>query len=128
MSQIEEVLEEEKAIADSVYTFLHSVPGQQLIEQLQSLGVNMTQPKRKTAGPQPFAGKTIVVTGSLEHYSRKDAEDLIKTLGGKTAGSVSSKTDFVVVGADPGSKLDKARQLGVETIDETEFRRRAGAK
>jgi len=77
-------------------------------------------------GGEPLAGKTVVVTGSLEHYSRKEIEGLIKELGGKSAGSVSKKTAFVVAGADPGSKLAKARSLGVEVIDEEEFRKRAG--
>jgi len=88
----------------------------------------MVEPRKKRTGPQPLAGKAIVVTGSLEHYSRKEIEDLIKELGGKAAGSVSENIDFVVVGADPGSKLDKARKLGVEVIDENEFRRRAGSE
>jgi DNA ligase (NAD+) len=128
VDKLQEVEQIGPEVAQSIHSFFHQKAGYQTVEALRKVGVNMTQPKRKTAGPQPFVGKTIVVTGSLEHYSRKEAEDLIKTLGGKTAGSVSKKTDFVVVGADPGSKLDKARQLGVETIDETEFRRRAGAK
>jgi DNA polymerase III subunit epsilon len=75
---------------------------------------------------QPFAGKTISVTGTLERLGRKEAQDMIARLGGKAVGSVSSKTDFVVAGADPGSKLAKAQSLGVEVIDEAEFCRRAG--
>jgi DNA ligase (NAD+) len=67
-----------------------------------------------------------VVTGTLESLSRKDAQDLIKELGGKAAGSVSKKTDLVVYGESPGSKLAKARELGVEAIDEQEFLRRVG--
>jgi len=115
-------------LAESICGFLHSTQGQWTVTHLRDVGVNMTQPRKaKAAGPQPFAGKTIVVTGTLEHYGRKDIEDLIRRLGGKPAGSVSKKTDFVVAGAEAGSKLDKARDLGVEVIDEAEFRRRAGA-
>ncbi|MDM8006350.1 MAG: NAD-dependent DNA ligase LigA [Phycisphaerae bacterium] len=114
-------------LAESICGFLHNEQGRRIIAHLRDVGVNMTQPRKaKAAGPQAFAGKTIVVTGTLEHYGRKDIEDLIRQLGGKPAGSVSKKTDFVVAGAEAGSKLDKARELGIEVIDETEFRRRAG--
>ncbi len=113
-------------VAASIRSFFHHKSGRHVVEALRKVGVNMTQPKRKRSGPQPFAGKTIVVTGTLERYSRKEIEDLIVSLGGKAGGSVSGKTDFVVAGADPGSKIDKARQLGLEIIDEKEFDRRAG--
>ena len=69
---------------------------------------------------------TVVITGTLEGFSRPAAEAAVKAAGGKVSGSVSAKTGFVVVGASPGSKADKARKLGVETIDEAEFRRRLG--
>jgi DNA ligase (NAD+) len=112
-------------LAESIHAFFQSKAGRTTLDSLRSVGVQMREPK-KTAGtgPQPFAGKSIVVTGTLERYSRKAAQDLIVSLGGKAVGSVSKKTDFVVVGADPGSKLDKARSLGVEVIDEAEFCKR----
>jgi len=113
-------------VADSIYRFLHSPQGKRIIEHLRRVGVNMTQPRRRRAASQPLAGKTIVVTGSLKNFSRKEVEDLIRQLGGQPASSVSRKTDFVLVGEDPGSKLAKAQQLGVETIDEEEFLRRIG--
>lgn len=114
-------------VAASIHAFLHSPAGRQVIARLREAGVNMTEPKREAAaGPQPFVGMTVVVTGTLERCGRKEAQDLIVALGGKAAGSVSGKTSFVVAGADPGSKLDKARELGVEVIDEAEFLRRAG--
>ena len=72
-----------------------------------------------------FAGMTVVVTGTLESMSRKEAEDLIKLLGGKAAGSVSKKTHLLVYGQSAGSKLAKARELGVETVNEKEFLQRA---
>ena len=115
-------------VAASVDTFLSSTVGRKTIEDLRSVGVNMTEPKKKAAGRRPFAGKTVVVTGTLEHYSRKEIEDLVTSLGGKATGSVSSNTDFLVAGENAGSKLDKARKLGVEVIDEDEFRRRAEEK
>jgi DNA ligase (NAD+) len=77
---------------------------------------------RQTDGP--LAGKTVVVTGTLPTLSRDEAEEMVRTAGGKTAGSVSKKTAFVVVGENPGSKADKARELGVEVMDETELKRR----
>jgi DNA ligase (NAD+) len=86
----------------------------------------MRQPKRAVAGDQPLAGKTVVVTGTLESFSRKEIQDYITRLGGKPAGSVSKKTSFLVVGERPGSKLDAAKKLGVEIIDEATFRRRFG--
>ena len=115
-------------VADSIHSFFHRKAGRHTVDALVKVGGNMVEPRKKRTGPQPLAGKAIVVTGSLEHYSRKEIEDLIKELGGKAAGSVSENIDFVVVGADPGSKLDKARKLGVEVIDENEFRRRAGSE
>ncbi len=115
-------------LAASIYNFLHSGPGRKIISGLRAVGVNMTQPKKKRAGAQPLAGKTIVVTGTLERFSRKEIQDLIQALGGTASGSVSRKTDFVVAGEDAGSKLDKAKSLGVEVIDEKEFRRRAGVE
>jgi DNA ligase (NAD+) len=72
----------------------------------------------------PLAGKTIVVTGTLPTLSRDDAEEMVRNAGGKTAGSVSKKTAFVVVGENPGSKADKARELGVDVVDEAELMRR----
>src|SRR5207302_712533 len=76
---------------------------------------------RGPAGSLPLAGQTVVVTGTLEKYTRKEIEDRVAELGGKAASSVSKSTSFVVVGADAGSKLDKARELGVKTITEAEF-------
>jgi DNA ligase (NAD+) len=107
--------------AESIYNFFHSAAGEKLVKDLQAAGVKMTQERRAKAKGSPLAGKTVVVTGTLTGYSRTEMEDLIRSLGGKSTGSVSKKTDFVVVGADAGSKQDKAKQLGIRTLSEEEF-------
>ena len=83
----------------------------------------MEQPKRAVAVEGPLVGKTVVVTGTLERMGRKEIQDLIKRLGGKASGSVSKKTDLVVYGESACSKLAKAKELGVETMDEEAFLR-----
>ena len=115
-------------LAKSVHAFFMNPVGRQLVEKLHEAGVVMTEPEPAgaAAGSRPFEGMSIVVTGTLEGFGRKEIQDLIRQLGGKVTGAVSKKTDFVVVGEDAGSKLDKARELKIETIDEAEFRRRAG--
>ena len=113
-------------MAQSVRDFFDSPAGHRTVEHLAAAGVNMTQPQRETVGDQPLAGQTIVVTGTLSRYSRKQIQDLIKQHGGTAAGSVSKKTAFVIAGESAGSKLTKARDLGVEVIDEDTFLERIG--
>lgn len=111
-------------IAKSVYEFLHNERGRAIIDDLRKLGVLMTEETTKpspAAADSPFAGKTVVVTGTLENYSRTEAQDLIKQRGGKATSSVSSSTDFLLAGEKAGSKLAKAEKLGVPIIDEQEF-------
>ena len=119
--QLQEVEEIGPIMAEGIAHFFASQRGREVIRHLREAGVHMTQPKRAAKGAQPLAGKKIVVTGTLEGFSRKEIQDLISNLGGMVAGSVSSKTDFVIAGADPGSKLDQARQLGVPVLDEAAF-------
>ncbi len=114
--------------AESIYNFFHSPAGQKLVQQLREAGVKMTEDVRPKAQGAPLSGKTIVVTGTLKNYKRNEIEDLIRSLGGKPTGSVSKKTDFVVVGDDAGSKLDKARELGVRMLTEAEFDQLIGKK
>ena len=97
-----------------------------MIDKMIAAGVRPKEMRRGGAGV--FSGMSIVVTGTLPTLSRKQAEDLIRSCGGNAAGSVSKKTAFVVVGEDAGSKLDKARALGIETIDEREFLQRVHGK
>ncbi|MFQ5502034.1 MAG: BRCT domain-containing protein, partial [Phycisphaerae bacterium] len=97
-----------------------------ILSYLRDAGVNMKQPKRQTADNMPLVGKSIVVTGVLNRFGRKEIEALIKKLGGRTAGSVSKKTDYLVAGEKAGSKLAKARRLGVEVFSEEEFLQRWG--
>lgn len=108
-------------IAQSVYDFLHSSFGKDELGKLAAAGVNMTAEKTHSVRPQTLAGKTLVVTGTLEKYSRQEMEALIAELGGKASSSVSKKTDFLIAGEDAGSKFDKAKQLGVPILSEREF-------
>src|SRR5262249_37174870 len=108
-------------IAESLHTFFHSDAGRKTWQALADAGVNMTQAKRRTAPHHPRAGKPLVVPGPLEKSGRKEIEDLTRDLGGSPAGSVSNKTDFVIAGEEAGSKLDKARTLGIKILDERGF-------
>ena len=115
-------------IAESVYQFLHSPRGREIIEDLSRQGVLMEEPQAHQPREKPLAGKTIVVTGTLESFTRDEIKQVIEQYGGRAASSVSSKTDFVLVGEKPGSKLQKARQLGVPTLSEEEFLALIGRK
>ena len=111
------------AVALSAYFKDSSV--QELLKKLRDSGVNFTESKQVVAGGA-LKGLTIVITGTLPTLSRTEATELIEAQGGRVTSGVSKSTDFVVVGEDAGSKLEKARALGVETIDEAELRRRLG--
>ena len=90
------------------------------IERLKNYGVNVEEPRTEKESTL-LTNKTFVITGTLENYTRPEATQLIESLGGKVSGSVSKKTDYVVVGEDPGSKYDKAVQLGITILKEAEF-------
>jgi DNA ligase (NAD+) len=111
-------------MARTIHEWFASAAGRRTIEHLAAVGVNMTQPRRRASSRQPLAGKTVAVTGTLQRFTRSQVQQLIRQLGGNPVSSVSKKTDFVVAGEEAGSKLDKARALGVEVIDEQEFLRR----
>jgi len=98
-----------------------------VIEDLLAAGIRPQPPapKKRSGGLQ---GKTVVVTGTLKGFSRQQAEQAIREAGGRVSGSVSKKTDFVAAGEDPGSKLRKAQELGVEVIDEERFKKLLAGK
>ena len=110
-------------IAKSVTAFFHEPRNQELLESLKSAGVNQAEPNAANADGA-LAGKTYVITGTLPTLSRARAGSLIEEAGGRVAGSVSKKTDALVAGNDAGSKLEKAKELGVEIIDEEELLKR----
>jgi DNA ligase (NAD+) len=114
------------AIAEAVTHFFAEGANRRLIARLEQLGVNLTEPV--TAEGRPLAGQTYVITGTLPSLSRTQATVLIEEAGGHVASSVSKHTTAVIAGADPGSKLDRARALGVPVIDEAELLRRATRK
>jgi DNA ligase (NAD+) len=115
------------AIAAAVAGFFAEPRNRKLIERLEHLGLTMQETATAT-GPRPLTDQTFVVTGTLPTLSRQQARDLIEAAGGHVSDSLSKKTTALVVGADPGSKLDKAKSLGVEQIDEAELLRRANRK
>lgn len=151
-----EVPEIGEKIAGSVSEFLGEPRNRDLVDRLARAGVNMAEPAGRRAaasepgarGPaqqdpglfdaiagapaasgnadSPMAGKTVVFTGTLETMARSEAEELVESLGGRAASSVSAKTDFVVAGAEAGSKLDKARELGIRVLTEAEFNQMVG--
>jgi DNA ligase (NAD+) len=113
LQQVEEV---GPRIAKSIVEFFTEPRNRELVEELRAAGLTL-KGKKKERGTK-LAGKTFVLTGTLANYSRDEAKKMIEDAGGKVTGSVSKKTDYVVAGADAGSKLEKARELGVQVIDE----------
>jgi DNA ligase (NAD+) len=121
LQQVEEV---GPRIAKSIVEFFAEPRNRELVEELGAAGLTL-KGKKKERGTK-LAGKTFVLTGTLAHYSRDEAKKMIEDAGGRVSGSVSKKTDYVVAGSDAGSKLDKAKELGVAVIDEKEMENLAG--
>jgi len=112
-------------VAQSVLDFFASAAGKRILRRLNELGIEPKSEKvsAKKAAELPLAGKTFVLTGTLPSMTREEATGKIQARGGNVTGSVSKKTDYVLAGTEPGSKFDKAKELGVKIIEEAEFRR-----
>lgn len=123
LTQTEDIGE---VIARSVVDWFGDARNRRLIERLRAAGLNFSSELHRPAAGGAFSGKTFVLTGTLPTLTREQATAKIEALGGRVSGSVSRKTDYVLAGEEAGSKLEKARQLGVKVIDETEFRRLCG--
>lgn len=119
-------------IAESVHTFFNTDVGRALIDELREFGLNFGKPVDRAAAEnddaanKPLSGKTVVVTGTLERFTRNEIKEFIHNHGGKASSSVSRKTDFLVAGKDAGSKLTKARELGIEILSEDDLLNLAG--
>ena len=108
-----------EVIARAVRAFFDRTGTAEVIEKLRRAGVRFAEERARASGP--LLGKSFVITGTLEKLSREEAAERIEALGGKVTSSLSKKTDYLVVGASPGSKLEKATKLGVKTLDEAAF-------
>jgi DNA ligase (NAD+) len=122
--QLEEVNEVGPRIAQSIAEFFADEHNRKLVNDLRKAGLTFTGQKKEKG--TKLAGKTFVLTGTLERHTRDEAKIMIEDAGGRVSGSVSKKTDYVVAGTDAGSKLDKARELGVSVIGEEELEKLAG--
>jgi len=109
--------------AKSIHGFFKGEAGIAIIRELDQYGVDLTQPKsaESNVGGSQFEGKTFVITGTMSRFSRTELEELVRRLGGKTSSSISHKTDYVLAGANPGTKLDKAKVLNIPILNEEEF-------
>jgi len=123
LEELQDVNEVGPRIAESIVEFFSIAANRKLVERLREAGLTLTGQKKQRG--TKLAGKTFVLTGTLAHFTRDEAKKMIEDAGGKVTGSVSKKTDYVVAGADAGSKLDKANQLGVKVIDEKEMEKLA---
>ena len=121
LEELQEVNEVGSRIAESIVEFFSIAANRKLVERLREAGLTLSGQKKQRG--TKLAGKTFVLTGTLAKYTRDEAKKMIEDAGGKVTGSVSKKTDYVVAGADAGSKLDRAQQLGVMVIDEKEMER-----
>jgi DNA ligase (NAD+) len=117
--ELQQVDEVGPRIAESIAEFFHEPKNRELVDKLRKAGLAFTGKKRERG--TKLAGKTFVLTGTLSHFTRDEAKKMIEDAGGRVSGSVSKKTDYVVAGEEAGSKLDKAKELGVKVIDEKEM-------
>ncbi len=122
IEKLEDVHEIGPTVARSLYSFFHDPTNLRILEKLKDGGMEFPV-EQAPAGESPLAGKSFVLTGGLATLTRDEARSIIEKLGGRVSSSVSKKTDFVVAGKEPGSKLDKARDLGIEVLNEHEFKK-----
>ena len=122
MDRLQQVPDVGPVVAASIARFFAEPHNVEVIEQLRAAGVSWPEGAPAASVSSPISGKTFVLTGTLPALTRDEAKDMIEALGGKVAGSVSKKTDYVVAGAEAGSKLDKAQTLGITILDEVKFR------
>ncbi|RPJ69922.1 MAG: NAD-dependent DNA ligase LigA, partial [Acidobacteria bacterium] len=127
VDQLQSVHEIGPVVARSVREYFDEPRNRELVRRLREAGVKTEADVAPPAGPGPLSGRTFVITGTLASMSREQATAALEALGGKVTGSVSRKTSAVVAGTDAGSKLEKARQLGIEVLDEPAFLRLVGA-
>ena len=109
------------SMAEDIHAFFHEKHNREVIARLRESGVRWPKPSRPRASQSPLAGKTFVLTGTLTSLTRDEAKEKLQSLGAKVAGGVSKKTDYVIVGEEPGSKADKAEALGIRRLNEVEF-------
>ena len=121
MESLQQVHDVGPVVAQSIADFLAEAHNREVIEQLRACGVHWAEHQPRPAISLPLSGKTFVLTGTLDALSREEAKEKLEALGAKVSGSVSKKTGYVVAGAEAGSKLDKARELGVAVLDEKQF-------
>ena len=122
VEQLAQVPDVGPVVAESIHTFFAQPHNREVVEQLRAVGIGWPEGEPAPAALLPLAGQTFVLTGTLPSLSRDEAKALLEAAGAKVAGSVSKKTHYVVAGAEAGSKLDKARELGVPVIDEAQLR------
>lgn len=122
VEQLLEVPDVGPIVAESIHAFFLQPHNREVIEQLRACGVHWEEGEPAVQAPKPLSGKTVVLTGTLPTLSRDEAKEMLEAAGAKVAGSVSKKTDYVIAGAEAGSKLDKARELGVAVLDEDGLR------
>jgi DNA ligase (NAD+) len=123
VEQLQQAPDVGPVVAQSIRTFFDQPHNREVVEQLRAAGLRWQEHDGQAdTTPKPLAGQTFVLTGTLPTLEREDAKAMIEAAGGKVSGSVSKKTRYVVAGEAAGSKLDKARELGVEVIDEAALR------